>query len=176
MESIKTENSMVRQLKVYGVRDGRGGLVSQLRMQGKWLEDSGFMPGNRVEVECREEMLIIRKAETIRVLIAGSRSITAFDLSPYVPANCGLIISGGAKGIDTVAEEYACANGIEVKILKPDYERFGRAAPLKRNDEMVELADLVIAIWDGKSRGTKHTIDYAKKIGKEVQVITITTE
>lgn len=176
MDSIKTENSMVRQLKVYGMQDGHGGLVSQLRMQGKWLEDCGFMQGDRIEVECREGMLVIRKAETIRVLIAGSRSITAFDLSPYIPENCGLIISGGAKGIDTVAEEYACANGIEVKILKPDYERFGRAAPLKRNDEMVEMADLVIAIWDGKSRGTKHTIDYAKKTGKEVQIITITTE
>lgn len=176
MEVAKTESGMVRNLKVYEVRDRRGRTAPQMRLQGQWLEDCGFSPGTRIKVVCSEGMLVIQRAETIKVLVSGSRSIEKFDLSPYIPEHCGLIISGGAKGIDTVAEQYALAHGIESKILKPDYEQFGRAAPLKRNDEMVELADLVIAIWDGKSHGTKHTIDYAKKIGKEIQVITITIE
>ncbi|MCH1948151.1 SymE family type I addiction module toxin [Enterocloster sp. OA13] len=175
MQDKETEKYM-RRLKIYGVRDGQGTLAPQLRLQGKWLEDCGFLPGSYIEVSCSEETLVIRKAKTVRVLVAGSRSITAFDLSPYIPSDCGLIISGGAKGVDALAEQYALAHGIETMILKPDYERFGRGAPLKRNEIMVQQADSVLAIWDGKSRGTKYTIEYAKKQGKPVQVITLTDE
>ena len=75
-----------------------------------------------------------------------------------------------------VAEQYAAAHGIESRVFKPDYARFGKAAPLKRIEEMVELADMVLAIWDGKSRGMKQTVDYASKIGKEVKVVTVTTK
>lgn len=156
--------------------DRQGNLTPQLRMQGKWLEDCGFPAGSHIEVDCSEGTLVIRRAKTVSVLVAGSRSITAFDLSPYITPDCGQIISGGAKGIDTVAELYAFTHGIESKVFKPDYARFGKAAPLKRNEEMVELADMVLAIWDGKSRGTKHTIDYATKNGKVVKVITVTAE
>lgn len=173
MQKNETERN-TRKLKIYGVQDKQGTLTPQLRLQGKWLADCGFLAGGYVEVDCSEGTLVIRRAKTVSVLVAGSRSITAFDLSPYIPPDCGLIISGGAKGIDAVAEQYAAAHGIESKVFKPDYARFGKAAPLKRNDEMVELADMVLAIWDGKSHGTKHTIDYAEKIGKEVKVITVT--
>jgi len=173
LQKNETERN-TRKLKIYGVQDKQGTLTPQLRLQGKWLADCGFLAGGHVEVDCSEGTLVIRRAKTVSVLVAGSRSITAFDLSPYIPPDCGLIISGGAKGIDAVAERYAAAHGIESKVFKPDYARFGKAAPLKRNDEMVELADMVLAIWDGKSRGTKHTIDYAEKIGKEVKVITVT--
>ena len=176
MQDKEIEKRNMRRLKIYGVRDGKGPLTPQLRMQGKWLADCGFLPGGHVEVNCSEGMLVIRRTKSVSVLVAGSRSITTFDLSPYIPSDCGLIISGGAKGIDTVAERYAAAHGIESRVFKPDYARFGKAAPLKRNDEMVEQADMVLAIWDGKSRGIKHTIDYAAKIGKEVKVITVTAE
>lgn len=176
MQDKEIEEQSMRRLKIYGVSDGRGNLTPQLRMQGKWLEDCGFSPGGHIEVDCSEGLLVIRRAKTVSVLVAGSRSITAFDLSPYIPPDCGLIISGGAKGIDTVAERYAATHRIESRVFKPDYARFGKAAPLKRNEEMVELADMVLAVWDGKIRGTKHTIDYATKIGKQVKVITITAE
>lgn len=176
MQDRKIAERNKRKLKIYGVQDGKGTLIPQLRMQGKWLADCGFLPGNHIEVDCSEGTLVIRRAKTVSVLVAGSRSITAFDLSPYIPPDCGLIISGGAKGIDTVAEQYAVAHGIESRVFKPDYARFGKTAPLKRNEEMVELADIVLAIWDGKSRGTKHTVDYATKIGKEIKVVTVTTK
>lgn len=175
MEERKTEKK-TRLLKIYEVRDGQNAVIPQLRLQGKWLEDCGFSPGRRVSVTCQAERLMIEPIAVIKIAVIGSRNITAFDLSDYIPADCGLIISGGAKGVDTLAEQYALAHRIETMILKPDYERFGRGAPLKRNEIMVQQADSVLAVWDGKSRGTKYTIEYAKKQGKPVQVITLTDE
>lgn len=107
----------------------------------------------------------------MKVLVVGSRSIEHFDLSAYMPTDAEMIISGGARGIDTVAEKYADQYGISKLIMRPDYRRFGKAAPLKRNEKMVEAADLVLVIWDGVSRGAKYTAEYAKKKGKEVLVI-----
>ena len=107
----------------------------------------------------------------MKLLVVGSRSITDFDLSPYIPEGVDTIISGGANGIDTVAEQYADNHRISKIIIRPQYERYGRGAPLKRNQEMVNMADFVLVIWDGKSRGTKFTIDYARKVGKQVTVI-----
>ena len=89
----------------------------------------------------------------MKLLIVGSRSIIDYDLSAHIPEGVELIISGGAKGIDTLAEQYADAHGIEKLIVRPQYDRFGRAAPIKRNEEMVGLCDAVLAIWDGESQG-----------------------
>lgn len=106
----------------------------------------------------------------MKVLFAGSRGITNYDIAPLVPEGTTLIISGGARGIDTIAERYADAHGIPKQIYYPDYDRYGRSAPIRRNEVMVDLADKVIVIWDGVSRGSKFTIDYAKRKGKEVTV------
>ena len=99
----------------------------------------------------------------MKLLIAGSRSIADFDLSPYISADIDTIISGGAGGIDSLAEQYADQHNLSKYILRPRYARYRRAAPLKRNEEMVDLADLVLIIWDGHSKGTQHTITYTKK-------------
>ncbi|MBO5653473.1 MAG: hypothetical protein J6S44_04600 [Clostridia bacterium] len=107
----------------------------------------------------------------MKLLIVVSRSIRDFDLSPHVPEGVEVIISGGANGIDTLAEEYADRNRISKMILRPDYARYGKGAPLKRNEEMVRLADVVLVIWDGVSRGTKYTVDYAEKQGKKVILV-----
>ncbi len=107
----------------------------------------------------------------MKLLIVGSRSIRDFDLSPYVSPDVDLIISGGAGGVDTLAETYADKNRISKLIIRPDYARYGKGAPLKRNEEMVKTADAVLVIWDGVSRGTKYTADFAKKEGKSLTVI-----
>ena len=107
----------------------------------------------------------------MKLLIAGSRSIKNFDLSPYIPEETSLIISGGASGVDALAEQYADSKKMPKVIIKPQYNLYGRAAPLKRNNEMVDMADVVLVIWDGISRGTKYTIDYARKMNKDVIVI-----
>lgn len=109
----------------------------------------------------------------MKLLIAGSRSITDIDISQYIPTDTSLIISGGANGVDTLAEEYADKKRISKLILRPRYDLYRRAAPLKRNDEMVQLCDKVLIFWDGVSKGTKHTIDYANKIGKPIEIITL---
>ena len=104
----------------------------------------------------------------MKLLIAGSRSIVEFDLAPHIPEGVDLIISGGAKGIDTLAERYADMHGIEKLIIRPQYELFGRAAPIKRDEKMVDACDTVLAVWDGKSKGTAYTLKYARKKGKAV--------
>ena len=112
----------------------------------------------------------------MKLLIAGSRSITSFDLSPYVPDEVDLIITGGAKGIDTLAESYAKERGIPTLTVKPCYEKYGRAAPILRDEEMVDMADAVLVIWDGVSRGSKHTAGYACKKGKPLTVAEVGPE
>lgn len=107
----------------------------------------------------------------MKILVVGSRSIKDFDLSDYIPSETELIISGGASGIESIAEEYADKHRISKLILYPKYEVYGKAAPLKRNEIMVDIADEVLIIWDGKSRGTKYTADYAAKKNKKVRLI-----
>lgn len=109
----------------------------------------------------------------MKLLIAGSRSITEFDIGKHIPKETSLIITGGAKGVDTVAEAYADAHKISKLILRPDYPRYGRAAPLKRNEIMVNLADQVLILWDGKSKGTAHTINYAQKCKKPIILVNL---
>lgn len=107
----------------------------------------------------------------MKVLIVGSRSIEDIDLSEYVPSETELIISGGAKGVDTVAEKYADEHKISKLILRPQYDLYRKAAPLKRNEMMVDLADAVIVVWDGVSRGARYTAEYAKRKNKPVTVV-----
>ena len=109
----------------------------------------------------------------MKLLIVGSRGINNFDLSSYVSDKVDTIISGGACGIDTLAEKYADSHNISKYIIRPKYHLFGRAAPLKRNKEMVDIADSILVIWDGKSKGTEFTIKYAKSINKECTVIIV---
>ena len=107
----------------------------------------------------------------MKLLIVGSRSIKDFNLSPYISEETDLIISGGASGIDSIAEKYADAQRISKLILRPSYKIYGKAAPLKRNEEMVNLADQILVIWDGKSKGTEHTVKYAQKLGKQIKIV-----
>lgn len=82
----------------------------------------------------------------MKVAVIGSRGLKVEDLGKYLPADTTEIISGGAKGVDTCAREYALSHGIKLTEFKPNYARYGKnAAPLKRNITIIENADLVIA-------------------------------
>lgn len=107
----------------------------------------------------------------MKLLIVGSRSIKEFDLSPYVSKEVDTIISGGADGIDSLAEKYADLKHISKYILRPNYELYGKAAPIRRNEQMVDLADSVLIVWDGASKGTHYTIKYAKKMKKPLTLV-----
>ena len=107
----------------------------------------------------------------MKVAVIGSRGITIKDLGQYLPPDTTEIVSGGAKGVDTCAREYAISHGIKLTEFKPDYSRYGRgAAPLKRNITIIEHADLVLAFWDGSSHGTKYVIEKCKEMGIAVNV------
>jgi hypothetical protein len=113
----------------------------------------------------------------MRVAIVGSRGIegdlTALldDILPNgTPGYTTAIVSGGARGVDRSAEAYADAHGIEKIIFYPNYKLFGKKAPLMRNYDIIDNADMVIAIWDGVSRGTAHSINYAIESNKTVVI------
>ena len=106
----------------------------------------------------------------MRLAIVGSRSLFIDGLEKYIPVGVTEIVSGGAKGIDSCAKKYAIAHKIKTKEFLPEYKKYGRAAPLKRNLEIIDYADMVIAFWDGKSKGTKYVIDMCKKINKKITV------
>ena len=109
----------------------------------------------------------------MKVAVIGSRGLTVTDLGKYLPEGTTEIISGGARGIDTCAREYALAHGIKLTEFLPEYDKYSRSAPLKRNITIIENADIVLAFWDGKSRGTKFVIDNCKKMGILVKVHTL---
>ena len=106
----------------------------------------------------------------MKVAIVGSRSMKIENLDLYLPRNISEIVSGGAKGIDICAREYALRNNVVLKEFLPDYKRYGMYAPLKRNLEIIKYADIVVSFWDGKSKGTKYVIDNCHKIGKGITV------
>lgn len=107
----------------------------------------------------------------MKIAVIGSRNLTVDDLGKYLPPETTEIISGGARGIDTCAKNYAIANNIKLTEFLPDYKRYGRAAPLKRNILIIEAADIVFAFWNGKSNGTRFVINKCMEYGKEVRIL-----
>jgi hypothetical protein len=107
----------------------------------------------------------------MKIAIIGSRNITIENIKDYIPSNATEIVSGGAKGVDTCAAEYATQNKIKLTVFLPNYTRYGKGAPLKRNSEIAEYADSAIAFWDGSSKGTLYTINEFKRRNKSVIVI-----
>ena len=108
----------------------------------------------------------------MRIAVIGSRGLNV-DIAEFIPKNVTEIISGGARGIDSLAERWADENGIPKLIIRPNYHEYGIAAPLLRNKTIVDTAELVVAVWDGKSHGTWMTITYAKKKRKPVKIYVV---
>lgn len=80
------------------------------------------------------------------------------------------IISGGAKGVDSIASDWAKQNNVEIIEIKPNW-KLGRGAGIIRNKDIVKQADIVLAIWDGVSKGTLSSINFAKSLNKKLIVI-----
>lgn len=110
----------------------------------------------------------------MKIGVVGSRGFDDYtNLENELNSIKGIteIVSGGAIGADSLARRFAENKQIKLTEFLPDYEQYGRGAPIRRNKEIVEYSDQIIAFWDGKSRGTKNTIDIAKKQGKPVTII-----
>ena len=106
----------------------------------------------------------------MKVAVVGSRSIFTTDIGAYI-SDEDEIVSGGAIGIDSCAAEYAKKNGLKLTVFLPQYEKYGRAAPIVRNKKIVDYADKIVAFWNGKSKGTLSVIKYAEKTGKQCEII-----
>ena len=109
----------------------------------------------------------------MKVAVIGSRALEIQNLCEYLPPQTCELISGGAKGVDTCVRRFAKEHGIPLTELLPQYTRYGRFAPLRRNLEILARADFVLAFWDGKSRGTAFVIEQCKKTGKAYRVVVL---
>lgn len=114
----------------------------------------------------------------MKIIIAGSRS---FDNYSVLEKYCDqvidslkgvgiIIVSGTARGADKLGERYAINKGFKIAPFPADWDKFGKSAGYKRNEQMALYSDVLIAFWDGSSKGTKHMIDLAKKHSLKVFV------
>ena len=117
----------------------------------------------------------------IKVIIAGTRDFNDYDflkknvdyfLQGINPNSEEIeIVSGNARGADKLGERYAKEHNLPVKLFPANWDKYGKRAGYLRNQEMANYADVLIAFWDEKSKGTKHMIDIAKKQGLTVIVV-----
>lgn len=107
----------------------------------------------------------------MKVAVIGSRNLEVTNLAAYLPPLCREIVSGGARGVDLCAAQYAREHGLMLTEFLPQYHLYGRAAPIVRNKEIVRYADEVIAFWDGVSKGTLSVIRYCEKLGKPCHIV-----
>ena len=113
----------------------------------------------------------------MKVIIAGSRTFNNNELlwneceKAFSLLNKIEIVSGTAKGADQIGEWFAEGNGYPIKRFPANWNKYGKSAGYKRNEEMARYADALIAFWDGKSKGTKHMIDLAQQYELKVKVV-----
>lgn len=112
------------------------------------------------------------------MIVAGTRTIRdtdavfdAIDTSGFPVTE---IVSGGAVGVDSIGEAYAREHGLRVEVYRADWGWYGRAAGPKRNELMADYADALVAVWDGKSRGTRHMIGAMRRRRKPVHLVRVT--
>lgn len=110
----------------------------------------------------------------MRIAVVGSRRYQRLDeVRQFVfeQERDTVIISGGAMGVDTAAVDTARSLNMPYELHLPDWNAHGKSAGVLRNQTIVDASDEVVAFWDGQSRGTKHTIDYARLRRKPCRVI-----
>lgn len=94
----------------------------------------------------------------MKVAIVGSKNLIAANLSKYIPPETTEIVSGGQRSIGTYTTNLVVNMGLKLTEFLPEYEKYGRRAPLARYIQMIEYSDLVLAFWDGKSLKTSFVI------------------
>jgi hypothetical protein len=111
----------------------------------------------------------------VKTIIAGSRSIDDYALVSQAIKEAGFpiteVVSGGARGVDALGEQYGRENNIPIKVFPADWETYGKAAGSIRNKVMSEYGEALIAIWDGISSGTADMIRQAEQKNLQVCVI-----
>lgn len=112
-----------------------------------------------------------------RVIIAGGRDFMDYDLLEKTMdkllvnvTDQVVVVCGMARGADSLGEKYAMQNGYTIHYYPAEWEKYGKSAGYRRNEQMAQNADALVAFWDGKSRGTKHMIDIAKRYGLKIRI------
>jgi hypothetical protein len=110
-----------------------------------------------------------------KIIIAGSRTFNDYNLLiktlKELNLNITEIVSGTAKGADSLGEKFATENNIPIKKFPPNWSKYHKSAGVIRNQEMIDYGDVLIAFWDRNSKGTQDSINRAQKSGKKVFVI-----
>ncbi len=116
----------------------------------------------------------------MKLAIVGSRSYTNYDLvetkmveylkEKDIEITELEIVSGGAKGVDKIAEYFAEKHSLPIKIFHADWDLYGKAAGMVRNKDIVNESEMVFIFWDGKSPGTKNTLGLCKKHKKNYKI------
>lgn len=113
-----------------------------------------------------------------RVIVAGSRNINDYDFVVNAIKSFNVkideLVCGMAKGPDMLAHRWAKENNIKITEFYPDWDKHGKAAGIIRNREMMKYADALLAIWDGKSRGTDNMVYQMNHAKKYVSVVIYT--
>ena len=112
----------------------------------------------------------------MKIAIVGSRDwpVNPQKIWRYIDRldpGVDVILSGAARGVDSIAAAYGRKNNFRVMEFKADWDNLGRGAGYIRNEALVAAADKVVAFWDGESKGTKHSIDLALEAHKSLEVI-----
>lgn len=117
--------------------------------------------------------------ETFKVVIGGCREFEDYAvfcesvdifLSELKKRGTICILSGTCRGVDKMGERYAAERGYTVQRYPAEWGKYGRSAGPRRNREMVDDADFVIAFWDGESAGTRSLVEYTKRVGKPLRI------
>jgi hypothetical protein len=118
--------------------------------------------------------------DNFKVIIAGSRGFSNYKLlreqcNKFLrekrKTNNIIVVSGHARGADTLGEKYAQDEGFALEIYPAQWKKLGKQAGYRRNEQMAEVADALIAFWDGSSKGTKHMIDIMREKNLLVRVV-----
>lgn len=117
--------------------------------------------------------------QNLKVIVAGSRGFNDYkflelkldNFRKYKEIDNFTIISGTANGGDRLGEEYAHKRNFSLEYYPADWDKFGKSAGYKRNEQMADIADVCIVFWDGKSKGSKHMFDIAQRKGLETYLI-----
>lgn len=141
------------------------GYTLEAKMRSERVQRSNTMPMLKVEKK--------NPAQKMKIAVVGSRTFSKYALLKQTLDEYGIetIVSGGARGADSLAARYAKENSIRLIELKPDWQGKGKSAGFQRNGNIVDESDGVIAFWDGVSCGTFDTIQKAKRVGKLIKVI-----
>ena len=129
-------------------------------------------------MSCDSRKLLVCGSRTIRdtTYIQGPTQWAKNQIEAYWYYNLAcydelVMIEGAAKGIDTIAKEYAQENDWKIEEYPAEWDKYGKSAGYIRNEIMVKAADEVLILWDGESKGTKHDIDLCEKYNKPYKVL-----